>query len=58
MSRLDFPAEKGTTAKVAEAHELSDLLRRMDGMESLRANLETNVQEQLALEVAFLTSFG
>ena len=58
VSRLDFPAEKGTTAKVAEAHELSDLLRRMDGMESLRANLETNVQEQLALEVAFLTSFG
>ena len=44
--------------RVADAHELSDLLQRMEGMEQLRANLETNVQEQLALEVAFLTAFG
>lgn len=58
VDQLDFPSEKDTTARVAAAHELSDLLRRMDGMESLRANLETNVQEQLALEVAFLTAFG
>jgi hypothetical protein len=34
------------------------LLHRMEGIEQLRANLETNVQEQLALEVAFLTAFG
>lgn len=58
VARLEFPAEKDTTARVADAHELRDLLRRMDGMEELRANLETNVQEQLALEVAFLTAFG
>jgi len=30
----------------------------MEAIEDLRANLETNVQEQLAFEVAFLTAFG
>lgn len=58
MNQLDFPAEKQSTAQVASEFELSDLLRRMDAVEELRANLETNVQEQLALEVAFLTVFG
>lgn len=58
VERLDFPDEKVTTKRVADQHELSDLLRRMDAMEDLRANMETNVQEQLALEVAFLTAFG
>jgi DNA polymerase-3 subunit delta' len=58
VDRLDFPGQKQTTAQVADHHELSDLLKRMDAMEQLRANLETNVQEQLALEVAFLTTFG
>ncbi len=58
VDRLDFPGDKQTTAQVADRHELSDLLKRMDAIEQLRANLETNVQEQLALEVAFLTTFG
>jgi DNA polymerase-3 subunit delta' len=58
VSRLDFPSEKAVTKRVAESYELSNLLQRMDAMEGLRANLETNVSEQLALEVAFLTSFG
>lgn len=58
VDRLDFPREKEITARVANAHELADLLQRMDAMEELRANLETNVSEQLALEVAFLTAFG
>ena len=58
VSRLDFPSEMAVTKRVAESYELSNLLQRMDAMEGLRANLETNVSEQLALEVAFLTSFG
>ena len=58
VDRLDFPSEGETTARIADAHELRDLLCRMDGIEALRANFETNVQEQLALEVAFLTTFG
>jgi len=57
-ARLDFPKEKEATARVASNHELSELLQRMDAMEDLRANLETNMQEQLVLEVAFLTAFG
>ncbi|NWK56131.1 hypothetical protein HW115_10960 [Verrucomicrobiaceae bacterium N1E253] len=58
VERLDYPSEKAITSKVAGAHELGDLLLRMDALEDLRANMETNVQEQLALEVAFLTAFG
>jgi len=58
VDRLDFPSESKTTAAVAEAHELRDLLCRMEGIEELRAHFGTNVQEQLALEVAFLTAFG
>lgn len=55
---LDFPGEKATTARVAEAEDMAKLLQRMDALENLRTNLETNVQEQLALEVAFLNAFG
>ncbi|MGB1873525.1 MAG: hypothetical protein ACPIGG_00845 [Akkermansiaceae bacterium] len=58
VHQLDFPSEREVTASVAASHQLSGLLVRMGGIEELRANLETNVQEQLALEVAFLTAFG
>ena len=58
VDQLDFPSERATTASVASNHTVNDLLCRMEGIEQLRANLETNVQEQLALEVAFLTAFG
>lgn len=58
VTRLDFPREKEVTQRVSESFELTDLLQRMDAIEDLRAHLETNVQEQLALEVAFLTAFG
>ena len=58
VEQLDFPSERETTGSVASNHTLNDLLYRMEGIEQLRANLETNIQEQLALEVAFLTAFG
>ncbi|MDG1358109.1 MAG: hypothetical protein P8P36_07950 [Akkermansiaceae bacterium] len=58
VGQLDFPAERDTTESVASNHTINNLLHRMEGIEELRANLETNVQEQLALEVAFLTAFG
>lgn len=58
VNQLDFPTERDATASVASEHPLNDLLVRMEGIEQLRANLETNVQEQLALEVAFLSAFG
>ncbi|MBK1853791.1 hypothetical protein JO972_02370 [Verrucomicrobiaceae bacterium 5K15] len=58
VERLDFPSQKATTETVASKHELADLLQRMDALENLRTNLETNVQEQLALEVAFLKAYA
>lgn len=58
VSDLDIPASASTTSTVADGHQLSDLLQRIDALEDLRANLETNAQEQLALEVAFLRAFG
>ena len=58
VARLDFPNHKESTARAGESQEMSRLLQRMEAMVDLRSNLETNVQEQLALEVAFLTAFG
>lgn len=55
---LDFPGSAGAFQKVS-AHESEDrLLRRMDALELLRRSLDTNAQEQLALEVGFLRAFG
>lgn len=58
VDRLDFPEQRAVTARVAEAHALEDLLMRMDALVALGSDLETNVQEQLALEVAFMNAFG
>lgn len=55
---FDFPGSAGPTSRAAEAEPLSTILRRMDAIHELRANLQTNVQEQLALEVGFLKAFG
>ena len=58
VDRLDFPKQKEVTSRVAESQDINSLLLRMEAIENLRAHLETNVQEQLAFEVAFLTAFG
>ncbi|MDC0088250.1 hypothetical protein OAI07_01770 [Akkermansiaceae bacterium] len=58
VARIDYPSQKVVMQQVADSHELSQLLQRMEALENLRANMETNVSEQLALEVAFLTAFG
>lgn len=55
---LDFPDAAEHTAKVASAEPLAKLLRRVDALQQLRSNLQTNAQEQLALEVGFLNAFG
>lgn len=55
---LDFPALAPGCREVAEGASLPELLRRMDAVEDLRRSLETNAQEQLALEVGFLRIFG
>ena len=58
VSQLDLSSASAATSSVADKHPLPDLLQRIDALEALRANLETNAQEQLALEVAFLEAFG
>jgi len=55
---LEFPELEESIRKVAEMEELPALLRRMDAVEDLRRTLDTNAQEQLALEVGFLKIFG
>ena len=57
-SGLDFPQSAEAMRGVAEKLPLSDLLQRMEAIEDLRVTLETNAQEQLALEVGFLKAFG
>ena len=55
---LDFPDSADTFRQVAGQETAGSLLRRMDALESLRRSLDTNAQEQLALEVGFLRAFG
>ncbi len=55
---LDFPASETATRAIAEREPLPRLLRRMEAIGELKSTLETNAQEQLALEVGFLKAFG
>jgi len=56
--RLDFPDSAAALRGLAEREPLGELLRRMEAVDQLRATLDTNAQEQLALEVGFLRAFG
>ena len=55
---LDFPSYAEQTAKLAERFSTPEVLRRVSALETLRENFGRNVQEQLAVEVAFLGAFG
>jgi len=57
---LDFPSEADTAGTAAAARRFStpEALRRVAALEGLRENFGRNVQEQLAIEVAFLGAFG
>jgi DNA polymerase-3 subunit delta' len=57
-AKLDFPDQADLSAGLAERHTWPDLLARVEAFEELRRTLETNAQEQLALEVGFLRVFG
>ena len=58
VKELDLVEADEVTARLASDSALPDLLQRVDALEQLRSNLETNAQEQLALEVGFLQAFG
>jgi len=56
---LDHPAFAAETATLGARHSTSALLRKSDALEKLRENLANpGIQEQLALECAFLRAFG
>ena len=56
---LDLPEFAADTAALAARHSTPTLLRKADALETLRENLNRpGVQEQLAIECAFLRAFG
>jgi DNA polymerase-3 subunit delta' len=55
---LDFPESVEKLRPIAEKETEVKLLQRMQALEELRRNLETNAFEPLALDVGFLKAFG
>lgn len=55
---LDHPAFSADTAAVAQRVSTPEALRRSAALVGLRENFGRNVQEQLAIEVAFLDAFS
>jgi hypothetical protein len=55
---LDFPGYAEATGELATRFSTGEVLRRVTALEGLRENFNRNVQEQLAIEVAFLKAFG
>jgi DNA polymerase-3 subunit delta' len=54
----DLPQAKKETAEVAKRFTPAQILRRIRRLEDLRDHLGRNIQEALAIEVAFLEIFG
>ena len=55
---LDFPESENVLSALAATEDLDRLIRRMEAVGEMRSNLDTNAQEQLALEVGFLKAFA
>lgn len=55
---LDFPDHAALSRQLGEGRPVSELLQRMEKIDELRQSLDTNAQEQLALEVGFIGAFG
>jgi DNA polymerase-3 subunit delta' len=58
VTQLDLPEWGGITAQLAQKISTPELLKRLQAIEQLRENLNRNIQEALAVEVAFLSAFG
>ena len=56
-NKRSLPDDHGASLLAARLQP-ADVLRRLNVVEELRENLERNIQEALALEVAFLLMFG
>lgn len=55
---LEFSEYSQIYTQVAESESVANLLQRMEALHEMRANLQTNAQEPLTLEVGFLKAFG
>lgn len=58
IERRDLPALTRETEDVAGRFTMAEILRRIRRLEELRDHLGRNIQEALAMEVAFLRVFG
>jgi len=58
IDRRDFPQLARETTAVAQRFSPAEILRRIRRLEELRDHLGRNIQEALAIEVAFLRVFG
>jgi DNA polymerase III subunit delta' len=58
VERCNLPVAKKETAALAERFTAPEVLRRIQRLEELRDNLGRNIQEALAVEVAFLEVFS
>lgn len=54
----DFPEVSALIEKISKTETVASLLTRVEALEQLRSTLNTNAQEQLAIESAFLKAFG
>ncbi|GAA5483447.1 hypothetical protein [Haloferula sargassicola] len=55
---IELPESQAATSAVAAREELPRLVAGIDALRELRGTLDTNAQEQLALEVGFLRAFA
>lgn len=58
VAHIDHPSLSVATAAIAQRISTADALRRADAIAALRDNFDRNVQEALAIEVAFLEAFA
>jgi DNA polymerase III subunit delta' len=57
-SALDLPIYRRQATNLAQRSPTSELLKRLDGLQSLVDYFSKNIQERMAIEVAFLRAFG
>lgn len=58
IKRRDLPRSEKEIGGVAARFSTAEILRKIRRLEQLRENLSRNIQEALAIEVAFLKIFG
>jgi DNA polymerase-3 subunit delta' len=57
-SMLDLPEYHGSSSRLGEHSTTADLVNRIGGLQALIGYFSKNIQERVAIEVAFLRVFG